>query len=161
MPDEQVADFWQKLLNAGVAPAGLGARDTLRLEAGMNLYGQDMDETVSPLAANMCWTIAWTPEDRNFIGRAALTEQKAAGTDKLVGLVMEQKGVLRHGQRVVVDGGEGVITSGTFSPTLGYSIAMARVPASTADTAQVDIRGKLVSVKVVKPAFVRMGKKVI
>ncbi|WP_214000745.1 glycine cleavage system aminomethyltransferase GcvT [Arsukibacterium sp.] len=161
MPEDQAADFWQKLLEAGVAPAGLGARDTLRLEAGMNLYGQDMDETVSPLAANMGWTIAWSPEERNFIGRAALTEQKAAGTDKLVGLVMEQKGVLRHGQRVVVDGGEGVITSGTFSPTLGYSIAMARVPANTGDTAEVDIRGKLVSVKVVKPAFVRMGKKVI
>tara|TARA_R110002126_G_scaffold43475_3_gene124515 strand:- start:1989 stop:3068 length:1080 start_codon:yes stop_codon:yes gene_type:complete len=161
MPDEQAAEFWQKLLDAGVAPAGLGARDTLRLEAGMNLYGQDMDETVSPLAANMGWTIAWAPEDRDFIGRAALTAQKAAGTDKLVGLVMEQKGVLRHGQRVVVAGGEGVITSGTFSPTLGYSIAMARVPANTADTAEVDIRGKLVSVKVVKPAFVRMGKKVI
>jgi aminomethyltransferase len=161
MPNEQVADFWQKLLDAGVVPAGLGARDTLRLEAGMNLYGQDMDETVSPLAANMGWTIAWVPEERNFIGRAALTGQKAAGTEKLVGLVMEQKGVLRHGQRVVVEGGEGVITSGTFSPTLGYSIAMARVPANTGDTAEVDIRGKLVNVKVVKPAFVRMGKKVI
>lgn len=161
LPNEQAADFWQKLLDAGVAPAGLGARDTLRLEAGMNLYGQDMDETVSPLAANMGWTIAWTPEDRNFIGRSALEQQKAAGTDKLVGLVMEAKGVLRHGQRVVVEGGEGVITSGTFSPTLGFSIAMARVPANTGDSAEVDIRGKMVPVKVVKPAFVRMGKKVI
>ncbi|KKO45672.1 glycine cleavage system protein T [Arsukibacterium ikkense] len=161
MPEDQAAAFWQKLLAAGVAPAGLGARDTLRLEAGMNLYGQDMDDTVSPLAANMGWTIAWAPSDRNFIGRTALEQQKAAGTDKLVGLVMEQKGVLRHGQRVVVEGGEGIITSGTFSPTLGYSIAMARVPATTGDSAEVDIRGKLVNVKVVKPAFVRMGKKVI
>ncbi|MEO3678848.1 glycine cleavage system aminomethyltransferase GcvT [Rheinheimera sp. FR7-31] len=161
LPNEQAAAFWQKLLDAGVAPAGLGARDTLRLEAGMNLYGQDMDETVSPLAANMGWTIAWAPEDRNFIGRSALEQQKVAGTDKLVGLVMEAKGVLRHGQRVVVEGGEGVITSGTFSPTLGFSIAMARVPASTGDSAEVDIRGKMVPVKVVKPAFVRMGKKVI
>jgi aminomethyltransferase len=161
LPNAQAADFWQKLLDAGVAPAGLGARDTLRLEAGMNLYGQDMDDTVSPLAANMGWTIAWAPEDRNFIGRSALEQQKAAGTDKLVGLVMEAKGVLRHGQRVVVEGGEGVITSGTFSPTLGFSIAMARVPASTGDSAEVDIRGKMVPVKVVKPAFVRMGKKVI
>ena len=161
LPNEQAADFWQKLLDAGVKPAGLGARDTLRLEAGMNLYGQDMDETVSPLAANMGWTIAWEPADRNFIGRAVLEQQKAAGTDKLVGLVMEQKGVLRHGQRVVVEGGEGEITSGTFSPTLGYSIAMARVPATVTDTAEVDIRGKMVAVKVVKPAFVRMGKKVI
>lgn len=161
VPEAQAADFWQQLLDAGVKPAGLGARDTLRLEAGMNLYGQDMDETVSPLAANMGWTIAWEPSDRNFIGRAALEQQKAAGTAKLVGLVMEQKGVLRHGQRVVVEGGEGEITSGTFSPTLGYSIAMARVPASTGGTAEVDIRGKLVPVKVVKPSFVRMGKKVV
>ncbi len=161
VPADQAADFWQKLLEAGVRPAGLGARDTLRLEAGMNLYGQDMDETVSPLAANMGWTIAWEPSDRQFIGRAALEQQKAAGTMQLVGLVMEQKGVLRHGQRVVVDGGEGEITSGTFSPTLGYSIAMARVPASVGATAQVDIRGKLVDVKVVKPCFVRNGKKVI
>ncbi|WP_333796958.1 glycine cleavage system aminomethyltransferase GcvT [Rheinheimera sp.] len=161
LPNELAADFWQKLLDAGVKPAGLGARDTLRLEAGMNLYGQDMDETVSPLAANMGWTIAWEPADRNFIGRAALEKQRAEGTFKLVGLVMEQKGVLRHGQKVVVAGGEGEITSGTFSPTLGYSIAMARVPATVGETAEVDIRGKLVPVKVVKPSFVRMGKKVI
>lgn len=160
LPNEMAADFWQKLLDAGVKPAGLGARDTLRLEAGMNLYGQDMDETVSPLAANMGWTIAWEPSDRQFIGRAALESQRAAGTYKLVGLVMEQKGVLRHGQRVVVEGGEGEITSGTFSPTLGFSIAMARVPASVGDTAEVDIRGKLVPVQVVKPNFVRFGKKV-
>jgi len=160
LPNDMAADFWQKLLDAGVKPAGLGARDTLRLEAGMNLYGQDMDETVSPLAANMGWTIAWEPSDRQFIGRAALESQRAAGTFKLVGLVMEQKGVLRHGQRVVVAGGEGEITSGTFSPTLGFSIAMARVPASVGDTAEVDIRGKLVPVQVVKPNFVRFGKKV-
>jgi len=160
LPNEMAAEFWQKLLDAGVKPAGLGARDTLRLEAGMNLYGQDMDETVSPLAANMGWTIAWEPSDRQFIGRAALESQRAAGTFKLVGLVMEQKGVLRHGQRVVVAGGEGEITSGTFSPTLGFSIAMARVPASVGDTAEVDIRGKLVPVQVVKPNFVRFGKKV-
>lgn len=161
LPNEQAADFWQKLLDAGVKPAGLGARDTLRLEAGMNLYGQDMDDNVSPLAANMGWTIAWQPEDRDFIGRAALEQQKAAGTDKLVGLVMEQKGVLRQGQRVVVDGKDGVITSGSFSPTLGFSIALARVPATTSETAEVDIRGKMVPVKVVKPGFVRMGKKLV
>ncbi|MCC5852738.1 MAG: glycine cleavage system aminomethyltransferase GcvT [Alkalimonas sp.] len=161
MPEGLAADFWQQLLAAGVKPCGLGARDTLRLEAGMNLYGQDMDETVSPLAANMGWTIAFEPADRHFIGRAALEHQKATGTDKLVGLVMEQKGVLRHGQRVVVEGGEGIITSGTFSPTLGFSIAMARVPANVGDSAEVDIRGKLVPVKVIKPAFVRMGKKLI
>ena len=161
LPNEQAADFWQQLVTAGVKPCGLGARDTLRLEAGMNLYGQDMDESVSPLAANMGWTIAWEPSDRDFIGRTALEQAKAAGTAKLVGLVMEQKGVLRHGQKVITAAGEGEITSGTFSPTLGFSIALARVPAATGDTAEVDIRGKLVPVKVVKPAFVRMGKKLV
>lgn len=160
---ELAADFWQKLLDAGVKPCGLGARDTLRLEAGMNLYGLDMDETVSPLEANMGWTIAWQPEDRDFIGRAAITEQKAAGTAQLVGLVMEQKGVLRSGLKVISEAGEGTITSGTFSPTLGYSIAMARVPNGVAigDTVQVEMRKKLVDVKVVKAGFVRNGKSVL
>lgn len=160
VPQDQAVALWNALLAAGVKPAGLGARDTLRLEAGMNLYGQDMDETVSPLAANMGWTIAWEPQERDFIGRSALEAQKAAGTMQLVGLVMEQKGVLRHGQKVVTANGEGEITSGTFSPTLGFAIAMARVPAGDFTDAQVEIRNKLVDVKVVKPAFVRNGKKV-
>ena len=163
VPAEQAADLWQQLLDAGVKPAGLGARDTLRLEAGMNLYGLDMDDSVSPLAANMAWTIAWEPEDRNFIGRDALIAQKAAGTEKLVGLVMEAKGVLRSGLKVITANGEGAITSGTFSPTLGYSIAMARIPAGTAvgDTVQVEMRKKLVDVKVTKAGFVRNGKSVL
>ena len=162
VPNEQAAEFWQQLADAGVAPCGLGARDTLRLEAGMNLYGSDMDESISPLSAAMGWTIAWQPEDREFIGRSALEQQKAAGdAPKLVGLVLETRGVLRGHQKVIVEGqGEGEITSGTFSPTLGYSIALARVPAGTGDAAQVEIRGKLHNVKVVKPPFVRNGKKV-
>ncbi|MCF7514782.1 glycine cleavage system aminomethyltransferase GcvT [Pseudoalteromonas sp. L23] len=160
--NDGAADLWQKLLDAGVRPAGLGARDTLRLEAGMNLYGSDMDETVSPLAANMAWTIAWEPEGRDFIGRAAITKQRAEqSTDKLVGLVLESKGVLRGGSKVIVEGGEGVITSGTFSPTLGFSVALARVPRSIGETAQVEMRKKLVDVKVVKPSFVRNGKSII
>jgi aminomethyltransferase len=158
--ENDCADLWQRLLDAGVKPCGLGARDTLRLEGGLNLYSQDMDETVSPLAANMGWTIAWKPEDRDFVGRAALTKQKAQGTDKLVGLVMKEKGVLRAGQKVIVEGGEGVITSGTFSPTLGHSIALARVPASTGDSAQVEMRKKTIAVDVIKPCFVRQGQKV-
>jgi aminomethyltransferase len=163
LPPEQAADFWQQLIDAGVKPAGLGARDTLRLEAGMNLYGSDMDETVSPLAANMGWTISWEPADRDFIGRDALTKLKEQGTQKLVGLVMEQKGVLRGGLKVVSEAGEGVITSGTFSPTLGFSVAMARVPKATAlgSTVQVEMRKKLVDVKVVKAGFVRNGKSVL
>jgi aminomethyltransferase len=163
VPEDQAADLWQKLLDAGVAPCGLGARDTLRLEAGMNLYGLDMDETVSPLAANMAWTISWEPTDRNFIGREVLTAQKAAGDQpKLVGLVFEEKGVLRTGLKVITPFGEGIITSGTFSPTLGHSIAMARVPRSVSpgDTVEVEMRKKLVNVKVIKAGFVRNGKKV-
>lgn len=159
--EADAAQLWDKLLEVGVKPCGLGARDTLRLEAGMNLYGQDMDETISPLAANMGWTVTWEPEDRNFVGRAALTELKAAGTEKLIGLVMTDKGVLRAGQKVKVEGGEGVITSGTFSPTLGHSIAMARVPKPVGDTAEVEMRKKWVTVSVVKPSFVRNGKSVL
>ncbi|MCF2856643.1 glycine cleavage system aminomethyltransferase GcvT [Pseudoalteromonas sp. SMS1] len=160
--NDDAAELWQQLLDAGVRPAGLGARDTLRLEAGMNLYGSDMDETVSPLAANMAWTIAWEPEERDFIGRKVVEQQRAdKSTDKLVGLVLESKGVLRGGSKVIVEGGEGVITSGTFSPTLGFSVALARVPRSTGETAQVEMRKKLVDVKVVKPCFVRNGKSVI
>ena len=161
VPAAKTADLWQQLLDAGVAPCGLGARDTLRLEAGMNLYGLDMDESINPLAANMGWTVAWEPSDRDFIGRKALEAQQASGHSVLVGLVMESKGVLRHGQRVLVNGGEGVITSGTFSLTLGFSIAMARVPAGSDTHAEVEIRGKMVKVSVVKPSFVRNGKSVL
>ncbi|TYK65168.1 glycine cleavage system aminomethyltransferase GcvT [Colwellia echini] len=163
VPENDAADFWQKLLDLGVAPCGLGARDTLRLEAGMNLYGLDMDETISPIAANMAWTISWEPTDRDFIGRDVLTAQKAAGDQtKLVGLVMTEKGVLRSHQVVVTEFGNGEITSGTFSPTLGHSVALARVPRSVnvGDVVEVEMRKKLVKVTVTKPSFVRNGKKV-
>ena len=164
LPNEQAVDVWNALANAGVAPCGLGARDTLRLEAGMNLYGHEMDESVSPLVANMGWTIAWQPVERDFIGRRALEAQKAAGlTQKLVGLVLRERGVLRAGQIITIEGSDdkGVITSGTFSPSLGYSIALARVPAAIGSHCQVDIRGKLITVEVVAPHFVRNGKALI
>ncbi|WP_283147692.1 glycine cleavage system aminomethyltransferase GcvT [Silvimonas soli] len=162
IPATEAPAFFSQLIAAGVAPCGLGARDTLRLEAGMNLYGHDMDETISPLQAGMGWTIAWEPASRDFIGRAALEAEKAAGVAmKQVGLVLEGRGVLREGMRVVVAGaGEGVITSGTFSPTLKHSIAIARVPAAVGSTAEVDLRGTLTPVRVVKLPFVRLGKKV-
>jgi aminomethyltransferase len=129
----------------------------------MNLYGQDMDEQVSPLAANMAWTIAWEPVARDFIGRPALEAQRAAGCpSKLVGLVLEERGVLRAHQVVRVEGiGDGEITSGSFSPTLNKSIALARVPAATGDRAEVEIRGKWYPVRVVRPGFVRNGKTLI
>ncbi|WP_259758682.1 glycine cleavage system aminomethyltransferase GcvT [Pseudomonas sp. GCEP-101] len=163
LPAVEAQGFLNDLVGAGIAPAGLGARDTLRLEAGMNLYGQDMDEDVSPLAANMGWTIAWEPQGRDFVGRKALEAQKAAGdAPKLVGLVLEERGVLRAHQVVRVAGvGEGEITSGSFSPTLGKSIALARVPAATGDRAEVEIRGKWYPVRVVQPNFVRHGKALI
>ncbi|HEY1992672.1 MAG TPA: glycine cleavage system aminomethyltransferase GcvT [Gammaproteobacteria bacterium] len=162
IPTEQGAEYWQQLLQAGVKPAGLGARDTLRLEAAMNLYGSDMDEGVSPLESGLAWTIAWEPNDRDFIGRKELTAQRDAGPRrKLVGLVLEDKGVLRGHQKVVSGAGEGEITSGTFSPTLDRSIALARVPVATGDEVQVDIRGRLCRARVVKPPFARNGKAMV
>ena len=161
VPADRVVEYWNALLAAGVKPAGLGARDTLRLEAGMNLYGQDMDTKTSPLEANLAWTVAFEPADRDFIGRSALEEQRRNGVKyALVGLLMDEKGVLRHGQRVVTEHGDGEILSGTFSPSLGKAIAMARVPAAAeaSTSAQVDIRGRLVPVRIVKPSFVREGK---
>lgn len=158
VPEAQAVDLWNRLLAAGVAPAGLGARDTLRLEAGMNLYGQDMDETITPYEAGLAWTVA-LDEGRPFIGRDVLEIQNSEGVQKvMVGLVMDDKGVLRHGQRVVTANGEGEILSGTFSPTVNKAIAFARVPAGIGETAQVDIRGKLVPVRIVKYPFVRDGK---
>lgn len=163
VPNEQAAALWDDLKASGVQPIGLGARDTLRLEAGMNLYGTDMDETTSPLVSGLGWTIAWQPDDRNFIGRSALEAEKAAKKgQKFVGLVLEDRGVLRGHQKVITDnGGEGETTSGTFSPTLKKAIAMARVPADIGDTCTVEIRGKQLNAKVVKPIFVRNGKAVI
>jgi aminomethyltransferase len=160
MPAADAATFWDGLLAAGVMPCGLGARDTLRLEAAMNLYGTDMDEMISPLEAGLSWTVAWEPAERDFIGRSALEAQRHS-TDKqrFVGLLLQDKGVLRNHQRVVVDGiGEGEITSGGFSPTIGKSIALARVPAGNYENAQVDVRGKLLNVRIVKTPFVRNGQ---
>ena len=161
LPQEHAVALWDALLAAGVKPAGLGARDTLRLEAGLNLYGQDMDETVSPWEAALGWTVA-LDEGRDFIGREVLESQKAAGTARrMIGLVMDEKGVLRHGQKVLTANGDGEILSGTFSPTLGKAIAFARVPAGDAvDDAgvRVDIRGREVPVRVIAFPFVRDGK---
>lgn len=162
IPNKDVAAFWDQLLANDVKPIGLGARDTLRLEAGMNLYGTDMDETISPLAAGMAWTIAWEPADRDFIGRTALETEKINGPKlKLVGLILEDKGILRGHQKVITDFGDGEITSGSFSPTLGASIAFARVSVEAKEHCHVEIRGKHLLAKIVKPQFVRNGKSVV
>ena len=158
VPEDQAVALWKALAAAGVAACGLGARDTLRLEAGMNLYGQDMDENVTPWEAALAWTIV-LDEGRDFIGRKALEVQKAAGVpNAMVGLVLDEKGVLRHGQKVLTPQGEGEILSGGFAPTLNKSVAFARVPAGVTDNVRVDIRGREAPVRLVKFPFVRDGK---
>ena len=160
LPADKAETVWQAFLDAGIRPIGLGARDTLRLEAGMNLYGQDMDESVSPLDAGMGWTVDLVSE-RDFVGKAAL---QANGQQKqFLGLVLQDKGVLRAHQKVHTAQGEGEITSGTFSPTLQLSVALARLPmgVSLGDTVEVEIRDKRLAAKVVKPSFVRQGKSLL
>ena len=162
LPASEAPEVWNKLNALGVKSAGLGARDTLRLEAAMNLYGNDMDEGQNPLESGLAWTVSFDNPARDFIGRKALEALKSAGLQKkFVALMLEDQGVLRGHQKVVTPAGEGEITSGTFSPTMEKSIALARVPRSTAavgDKVQVDVRGKLLNARVVKAPFVRNGK---
>ena len=158
LPEEHAVAFWDALVAAGVKPAGLGARDTLRLEAGLPLYGQDMDESVTPYEAGLGWTVS-LDEGRDFNGRTALEAQQARGDARqVIGLVMDEKGVLRHGQKVLAGSGEGEILSGTFAPTIGKSIALARIPAGEPGEVRVDIRGREVPVRVVAWPFVRDGQ---
>ncbi|MFA5685121.1 MAG: glycine cleavage system aminomethyltransferase GcvT [Lysobacteraceae bacterium] len=158
LPTGSAVAWWKRLQDAGVRPAGLGARDTLRLEAGLPLYGQDMDESTTPLESNLGWTVTLDGE-RDFIGRDALLAQQAAGVARqIIGLVLDERGVLRHGQAVRSAGGAGEVLSGSFSPTLGKSIALARVPAGETGDIVVDIRGRDCPVRVVKPPFVRDGQ---
>jgi aminomethyltransferase len=157
LPADRAEETWQALLEAGIAPCGLGARDSLRLEAGLNLYGQDMDEGVTPFECALGWAVDLDGA-RDFVGRAALTG--AHPRWQRLGLVLEDKGVLRHGQRVQTAAGEGVVTSGGFAPTLGRSIALARLPLGVAPDASVlvAIRDKMARAKCVQPPFVREGK---
>lgn len=154
VPEGAAAATWDALLAAGVAPAGLGARDTLRLEAGLNLYGNEMDETITPLECGLRWTVAFNHE---FIGREALLAQVPA--TRFVGLVLNGRGVMRSRQRVRTADGEGVVTSGTFSPTLGVSIAMARIPLGDATIAELQMRGSWVPAAIVTLPFVRNGER--
>lgn len=163
LPQDQAIDFWQKLLAAGVHPCGLGARDTLRLEAGMNLYGHEMNETVGPLDAGLGWTIAWEPAERDFIGRAAITARRNdPNCHQFIGLLLTGAGIIRDHQPVLRDGVVvGEISSGGFSPTLERSIALARVIPGLGEHYAVEIRGKPVTARMVKPPFVRNGKSCI
>jgi aminomethyltransferase len=166
LPNPDAVATWRALIAQGVSPAGLGARDTLRLEAGMCLYGNDLDERHNPLESGLEWTVAFEPEERDFIGRGALTHARAAAGDVLVGLVLEERGVLRSHQAVSASPGPGAsgalrrlgeVTSGTFSPTLNRSIALARLCRGAGDRVTVDIRGKQHAARIVKPPFVRNG----
>ena len=164
LPNGAAPGFWRALVDAGVRPAGLGARDTLRLEAGMNLYGQDMDETVSPLESGLAWTVAFDPADRDFVGRAALEAERARADElrRFVGLVLVDRGVLRSHQKVFAGDREmGEITSGGFAPTLDRSIALARVRHDLGDRCTVEVRGKRLAAAVVQPPFVRNGQALI
>jgi aminomethyltransferase len=158
LPAADAARTWNALRAQGVRPAGLGARDTLRLEAGMNLYGNDMDENHHPLESGLGWTVAFEPGDRDFLGREALQSLPRGEAQELVGLLLEERGVLRSHQKILP---AGEVTSGTFSPTLNRSIALARMPKTAASSVQVEIRGKLHAASIVKPPFVRHGKALI
>jgi aminomethyltransferase len=159
LPALDAPGLWRELESAGVRPAGLGARDTLRLEAGLNLYGQDMDEKTTPLESNLAWTVAFEPQDRDFIGRAALEAQRLTGIgNKLTGIALDDRGVMRHGMRVITNAGEGEVRSGIFSPTLGYSIGLARVPRAAAGEIGILIRGRQGRGRIVRPPFIEKRK---
>lgn len=161
LPREKSVELWQALVDVGVAPIGLAARDTLRLEAGLNLSGQDMDESVNPLEAGLGWTVAWEPASRQFVGREAVEAlREGRPAQRLVGLVLEDKGVMRAGLKVATAQGDGIVTSGIFSPTLGYSIALARVPRRARGACEVEIRDRRKAARIVKPPFVRNGQQV-
>ncbi len=157
-PADDVVGVWDRLVAVGVVPCGLGARDTLRLEAGLNLYGQDMDRSVSPLECGLGWTVSWKDEGRDFAGRSALAAKRETPLAEFAGLVLEGRGVMRHGQRVSTEAGDGIVTSGSFSPTMSRSIALARLPAGAGSSVEIDIRSKLVPARRVKPPFVRHGR---
>ncbi|MGH8706121.1 MAG: glycine cleavage system aminomethyltransferase GcvT [Burkholderiales bacterium] len=158
LPAQQSLALWNALLAAGVAPCGLGARDTLRLEAGMNLYGQEMTESTTPLESGLAWTDDRSDPARDFVGRRAL--EASTPSRRLLGLKLLERGVLRSHMKVRTAQGEGETTSGTFSPTLGIAIAMARLPLACAagDRAEIEVRGKWLPAQIVKLPFVRNGK---
>jgi aminomethyltransferase len=166
LPIDKAPSFWNRLIAAGIQPCGLAARDTLRLEAGFNLYGNEMDESISPLEANMAWTIDFKSKERYFIGRSALENQKEKGLCyKLVGLVLEGKGILRSNMKIIDSSNdlvsEGVVTSGTLSPTLQKSIALARVPKAMMGRVDVIIRGKNIPAMITAPCFIKNGKSLL
>jgi aminomethyltransferase len=164
LPNNKSEMFWEKALKAGVSPVGLAARDTLRLEAGMNLYGSEMDDSISPLECNMAWTISWQEEERNFTGRNALLKKiEEDRYHELVGIMLDERTIIRQGQKLYLDEEkefEGVVTSGTYSPTLKKPIALARLPRKNKKMCFTEARGKLIQAKIGTPKFVNEGKEI-
>ena len=162
MPGNEAVDFWNKILSNGGEPVGLGARDTLRLEAGMHLYGSDMNDSTTPLERGLGWSVDLSDETRDFIGKKRYLELKTQGVStKWAGVVLREKGILRSGQEISFDNGSiGYITSGSFSPTLGLAIGLAYIP-KVGSNPQVNIRKKLLEIEVVKPRFVKNNKSLI
>jgi len=161
LPGGEAGAAWDALIAAGARPCGLAARDSLRLEAGLNLSGQDMDEHTTPLECGLGWTVHWSPEDRDFIGRHALAAQRAAGAGRRrQGLVLQGRGIPRHGHPVLDSAGTpiGDVTSGGWSPVLQRGIALARVAADARGPFRVEIRGRALEAEPVRPPFVRNGK---
>ena len=166
VPNEMAEEIWDKLLAGGFAPAGLGSRDTLRLEAGLSLYGNDLDEENSPLASALGWTVNWgknngdDAKERDFNGKQAMLKEKEAGVKhRIVGVYITTPGVLRAGAKVSTPEGDGKLTSGGFSPTLNHSIGLARIPfAHKGGECQVEMRDKMVDAKIIRPPFVKEGK---
>jgi aminomethyltransferase len=162
VPSTDAVATWEALRDVGVAPCGLGARDSLRLEAGLRLYGSDMDESVTPYDCGLAWTVALEPAERDFIGRSALIARRGQGAARFVGLILEEPGVLRSHLRVQLPGGgEGMTTSGGHSPTLQRSIGFARLPSGTEDACLVDIRGHWKRCRIVPPRFVKHGQPLV
>jgi len=164
LPNDQSEMFWEKTLKAGVRPIGLAARDTLRLEAGMNLYGFEMDDSISPLECNMAWTVSWLDKERDFIGKDALLKKiEVDSHNELVGIMLNERTILRQGQKLYLDEEkqlEGVVTSGTYSPTLKKPIALARLPRKNKKICFTEARGKLIQAKIGSPKFINEGKEV-
>lgn len=161
LPGERAVALWDRLRAAGVSPAGLAARDTLRVEAGLMLYGQDMDDATTPLESGLGWTVAWDPPARAFVGREALARQRQAKPGRVLkGTALDVKGIMRPGCVVQTGAGDGVVTSGIFSPTLGFSIGFARIPRDAEGDCRIVVRGRALPGRIVKLPFVRHGKQV-
>ena len=158
VPSVDINQFWDQALRLGCTPIGLGARDTLRLEAGLNLYGNDMTIENHPYESNLGWTIDMTDENRQFIGKQALLSIDQSKSQKIVGIILRDKGVLRSGYEVIHDEGKGVVLSGSYSPTLQSSIGLARVDQGYKKDGRVMIRNKMLNIDFVSPRFLERGK---